>query len=289
MRKASIRRRRLIAFLRRWPLVVRTSLCSFCPSSSSSMRWISSRTASAPMPAANSRAPPRTPEPYLRSSSRKLQPSMLASGSIMPGCNRLISSRGLADLVLGALGFALEPLTLGLERGVELQAVGLRPVRRIASSCALSRRWISVLTRSISAAAAWFSAVTPALPPLSPAATMISPVGSKTIGSSAAPLPSASIFALVSCCAATSSAGAAGALLLALGLERGRPVVQLVRVAVQVGAKPILELGQALPARPPRPSASSSSCWSSRCARVLIDPRDDVQREVEDRAPGCAG
>ena len=39
-RNASIRRSRLIAFLRRWPEVVRTSACSFCPSSSRSIREI---------------------------------------------------------------------------------------------------------------------------------------------------------------------------------------------------------------------------------------------------------
>ena len=69
-RNASMRRSRLMAFLRRMPDVVRTSPCSFAPSVSRSMRMISSRTASAPMPAPKSRGAPRTPEPYLRSSSR---------------------------------------------------------------------------------------------------------------------------------------------------------------------------------------------------------------------------
>ena len=65
-RKASIRRSRLIAFLRRWPEVVRTSTWRERPSSSRSIRVMMSRTASAPMPAQKTR-PLRAPEPYLSS------------------------------------------------------------------------------------------------------------------------------------------------------------------------------------------------------------------------------
>ena len=50
-RNASIRRRRLIAFLRRWPELVRTSAWRPRLSSSRSIRTMMSRTASAPMPA----------------------------------------------------------------------------------------------------------------------------------------------------------------------------------------------------------------------------------------------
>ena len=68
-RNASIRRSRLIAFLRRWPEVVRTSTCRVRPSSSSSIRVMMSRTASAPIPAQKIR-PPRAPAPAPYFSSR---------------------------------------------------------------------------------------------------------------------------------------------------------------------------------------------------------------------------
>ena len=57
-RKASIRRRRLIAFLRRWPELVRTSTWSWRPRVSRSIRLMMSRTASAPMPEVNRRPLP---------------------------------------------------------------------------------------------------------------------------------------------------------------------------------------------------------------------------------------
>ena len=61
-RKASMRRSRLMAFLRRWPELVRTSMWSERASSSRSIRLMISRTASAPMPAPNTR-PPLAPAP----------------------------------------------------------------------------------------------------------------------------------------------------------------------------------------------------------------------------------
>jgi len=176
-RKASIRRSRLIAFLRRWPELVRTSLCSRWARSSSSMRTISSRTASAPMPAPNRRAPPRTPVPYLRSSSRKLKPSSDVSGSISPGWILLISSRALrtSSLVPSASVFSRS------RSASSVASSWSRPSsswRRTDFSSFASRCWISSLARSISAAAALFSRVKAALSALSPAATIISPVGS---------------------------------------------------------------------------------------------------------------
>ena len=91
-RNASIRRSRLIAFLRRWPDVVRTSTWSDRESSSRSIRWMMSRTASAPMPAWKIR-PPRAPLPYLASRSRKFQPSSEVSGRVISGWSLSISSR----------------------------------------------------------------------------------------------------------------------------------------------------------------------------------------------------
>ena len=61
-RNASMRRSRLMAFLRRWPELVRTSTWSERASSSRSIRLMISRTASAPMPAPNTR-PPLAPAP----------------------------------------------------------------------------------------------------------------------------------------------------------------------------------------------------------------------------------
>ena len=61
-RNASMRRSRLIAFLRRWPELVRTSTWSERASSSRPIRLMISRTASAPMPALNTR-PLLAPDP----------------------------------------------------------------------------------------------------------------------------------------------------------------------------------------------------------------------------------
>ena len=64
-----------------------------------------------------------------------------------------------------------------------------------ASASSRSRCWISSLTRSVSAPTTARSLAVAALPPFSPAATMTSPVGSKTIDSSAAPVFSSASFA----------------------------------------------------------------------------------------------
>ncbi len=66
-RKASISRSCLMAFLRRWPELVRTAAWSERDSSSRSIRTMMSRTASAPIPAQKMR-PVRAPEPYFSSS-----------------------------------------------------------------------------------------------------------------------------------------------------------------------------------------------------------------------------
>ena len=61
-RNASMRRSRLMAFLRRWPELVRTSTWRERASSSRSIRLMISRMASAPMPAPKTR-PPLAPAP----------------------------------------------------------------------------------------------------------------------------------------------------------------------------------------------------------------------------------
>ena len=80
-RKASMSRRRLIAFLRRWPELVRTSTWSVRASSSRSIRLMMSRTASAPMPALN-----RRPRPVWlkRSSSWRYSVSPMVIIGLMP-------------------------------------------------------------------------------------------------------------------------------------------------------------------------------------------------------------
>ena len=104
LRNASMSRSRLMAFLRRMPEVVRTSLWRCRASGSMSICSIRSRTASAPMPAANRRGAPRTPLPYLRSSSRKFQPSSDDLGQQVARLELVDLVLGLADLLLEALG-----------------------------------------------------------------------------------------------------------------------------------------------------------------------------------------
>ena len=62
------------------------------------------------------------PMPYLRSRSRKFQPSSDDLGQQHARLQAVDLVLGLADLLLEALGLALEALPLGLERGVDLQA-----------------------------------------------------------------------------------------------------------------------------------------------------------------------
>ena len=145
-RKASIRRSRLMAFLRRWPELVRTSAWRVRDSSSRSIRTMMSRTASAPMPAQKMR-PVLAPEPYFSSSWRNS-----SSPIVISGLEGLDLGAGLLELLLLAGGLVGELLALAAEglvhRGLEvLDALLGQPVlvgdalSRAPSRPARSRPW----------------------------------------------------------------------------------------------------------------------------------------------------
>ena len=272
----------MIAFLRRWPEVVRTSTWSDRESSSRSIRWMMSRTASAPIPAWKIR-PPRAPLPYLASRSRKFQPSSDVSGRVIIGWSRSISSRALADLVLEPVGVAAELLALGLELGVDPQlGVGDLLARSRASSSA-SRRLSSSLTRSVSAAAILRSWAVAALPRLvAGGEDDLAGRGERDRLLGGGRCPSASSWASTRLGGLGDRVGRLGPLALEVGLRRGQGRVQLVLLAVEDGAQLVLALGEGLAALAAAALGLLVELAEGAGARLLVDVADDVQGEVED-------
>ena len=121
------------------------------------------------------------------------------------------------------------------------------------------------------------------LPPLSPAATMTSPVGSKTIVSSAAPVLSSASARLDLLRRGDDLLGARWR-----AASRARPWSRLSAAVSSSRWRSMSALSSAsssprrLPDSPPRPAASSSMFAAKRLRDVLVDARDDVQGEVQD-------
>ena len=111
---------------------------------------------------------------------------------------------------------------------------------------------------------------------------MTSPVGSKTMAASAAPLPSALSAAAVLCWASTSSAVRRSRSGLVLPLECRELRVQLIREAVQLRLEPVLQLAEALATRAAATLRLFVELLEQAGARILVDPRHDVLREVQD-------
>ena len=262
-RNASMRRSRLIAFLRRWPELVRTSAWSERASSSRSIRTMMSRTASAPMPAQKMR-PVRAPEPYFSSSWRNS-----ISPIVMSGLRDSISSRCLRSSSFWP--WACWASSSRLWASVScIDAVRSVTFCSVAVSSRARRSVAAVLMRSISAVASLRRRARASLPPLSPAATITSPVGANAMVSSAAPVPSAVSAAsmwLASALAASVSATRLASTSVA-GCRKRR--AQLGGVAADVGLERGLELGEDLGARDrrdPRPAPRA------RAGRAGAPPR----------------
>ena len=275
-RNASIRRSRLMAFLRRWPDVVRTSLCSVRASVLEVDPLMISRTASAPMPALEHAAagtPGRTCVELAVARSRRASASAGATRSRRAAC--AISSLRPCGVLLGAR------LALGLERLVDRGSRSsiFCSTRECLLGLALLELRLDLL--DLSPTTLFRRGERRPCRALSPAATMTSPVGSKTIVSAAlAGLQLGERPRLLR--RGRDLLGARWRAPPRVRLDLGECAVQLVRLRVELGAELVLELGERLPASPPRPSASSSSCWTARLRGVLVDPGDDVQGEVED-------
>ena len=166
LRNASIRRSRLIAFLRRCPDVCRISMCSFWARSSRSSCSMIFLTASAPMPASNMR-------PYC---SVRLRNSISVSV-----CMTLMSFSCCRALRAASLASSVSRATCSRSLA---SASSIPPVRSASDwssrSCAAALASLtSVSSASTSAATALRSAVSAAFD-VSPARAMTSPVGVKT-------------------------------------------------------------------------------------------------------------
>ena len=191
LRSASTTRSRLVAFLRRCPSSCASRSAASCRGASRSMRTMRSRTASAPMPASKSAGRRgrrcRTCGRGRGSSSRR--------ASSRQEVARLEARRS-RPWPCGSPPGARRPRRCRRSCSASSSALFSRRVSsmrcRIVASCWPRSPGSPSLTRSISSAAASLSvALSASLPPRSPAATMTSPVGSKTMAASAAPLPSA--------------------------------------------------------------------------------------------------
>ena len=273
-RNASIRRRRLIAFLRRWPELVRTSTWSARASVSRSIRLMMSRTASAPMPEVNRRPLPA----WLNFSSRlrsSVSPTVsiglidssssrsLRSSSFRPwACSlswpfsareRLVH-RGakVGDLLvdggrlvaLALLDLLVDALGLGADDGPQLGGRGLAALVAGGDDDLAGRLEDDRL--------------------LGGAGLELGEPGLDALGRGDDLL------------------GAGGALRLELGLgrlERGR---QLVAVALDVGLELGLELAEALAGLAAAAGGLLLDVRGEALAGLLVDARDDVQGEVQD-------
>ena len=261
-RKASIRRSRLIAFLRRWPDEVRTSTWSDRASSSRSIRWMMSRTASAPIPACRIR-PPRAPLPYFASRSRKFQPSSDVSGRVIIGASRSISSRVLRiSSFRPSASVRRRSRSASSSASIDSSRSAIRAA--VARSSSASRDFSSSPIRSISAAAILRRRAVASRPPLSPAATTTSPVGSKAIVSSAGPVPRAARAASTAWAAAATPSVRSVRWLSRSARVLARAWFSSSFWRLSPARSSSSRSARALPPRPPRPSASSSSWRRAR-------------------------
>ena len=249
-----MRRSRLIAFLRRWPDVVRTSTWRVRASSSRSIRVMMSRTASAPMPAQKTR-PVRAPEPYFSSSERKS-----VSVRVSIGWSDSSSSRALRISSLRLSASSLRP-----SRSASIAASIW--IRRSSTFCSVARpssasRWRnSSVTRSDSARTIFLSFVSTALAAFSPAARTTSPVGAKAIVSSATPPLRAASWAWAAWAAAPISS--VRSVRWRSRSARSSPWAARSSSACRSKVERSCASASTCPSGP-RPSASSSIAWSAR-------------------------
>ena len=258
-RNASMRRSRLIAFLRRWPELVRTSTWRVRASSSRSIRLMISRTASAPMPALKSAAALGA---RCRSARRGTRNSV--SPSVIIGLRPSISSRDLAQLVLAGPGPAPGAARARGGASRRCRPAGRRPSGRPRaprpSRAAGARRSPARSRPTILRRRAVAS-----LPPLSPAATTTSPVGAKAIDSSAVAGLELGQPGLDLLGGSDDLLGPRGALRLEVGLRfvASSAVSSSFRRFRSARSSSSSSVSRS-PAFPPRPSASSSSAWRAR-------------------------
>ena len=169
-----------------------------------------------------------------------------------------------------------------------LRSVSSTPAVRSATFCStarsssFSRCWSSALTRSVSAETILRRAAVASLPPLAPAATTTSPVGAKTIESAASPVFSSASWASTAWAAVTTSSVRTVRCCSRSALVDGELRVQLVLLAVDVGAELVLQLGQLLAGLAAAALGLVLERGEGALARLLVDVGDDVQREVED-------
>ena len=274
-RNASIRRRRLIAFLRRWPELVRTSTWS--------ARAERLEVHPADDVAHGLGAHAGGEQAALAGLVELLveRPELgLADGQHR--LDRLELVAQLAQLVLEALGLLLELALLGARASRPSRRAGRRPSGRRRSASSRSRCWISSLTRSVSAPTTARSLAVAVLPPFSPAATMTSPVGSKTIDSSAAAVFSSARRASTCWAAATISSVRLARWVSSSALVALSAAVSSSRFRSMSALSSASSSPMRLPDSPPRPAASSSMFAAKRLRDFLVDARDDVQGEVQD-------
>ena len=259
-----------MAFLRRWPELVRTSTWSWRASASRSIRVMMSRIASAPMPALNR---------------RPCRPGAVALLERCAARSRRGSCSGLSALELVAQPGGPRPSGPGPARRAaraRARSVSSMAARRSATFCSTARGLVALALLDLLVDALGLGrddlaqAAVAALPPFSPAATMTSPVGSKTMVSSAAPVLSSASRASTAWAAATICLGPDGPLGLELLAGRGEGCAASSSVVRSMSARSSSSSSaRRWPALPPRPAASSSSWPAARRAGVLVDVRHD--------------
>ncbi len=151
LRKASIRRRRLIAFLRRWPEVWRISTCSCWARSSRSSCSMIFLIASAPMPASNIR--PCCSDRVRYSDSVRVCMTLMSASCCSRGARRQLGVIGLAGDLLALVGECL----------VDARRSGRRRTGRSRSLASALACLTSVSTASTSALTALRRAVSAGL------------------------------------------------------------------------------------------------------------------------------
>ena len=255
-RKASRRRSRLIAFLRRMPAVLRTSTASSFASASRSMRSMSSRTASAPMPARKMRAPRGRSLPNLASRVRELSSSSSRpiSGS---NWNAFRLSSAFFSLAISSLRLCADVLALARSAPTSPSASAFRSAFFCSPSLAIDS--LSAVKFCSSSMEAWVSTARsrafPSLPPSAPSATMISAVVSKTMAPSAFSSPR-SLMARSVTCAASPIAWARSARSDSTCSSRAR-TSRSNSVSWRF-SRALISLSSSAVAPPPRPASSSS-------------------------------
>ena len=151
-----------------------------------------------------------------------------------------------------------------------------------ARSSSFSRCWSSAFTRSVSAETILRRAAVASLPPLSPAATTTSPVGAKTIESSATPVFSSARRASTSWAAVTISSVRLVRWASRSAFVAASSALSSSFLLVDVGAQLVLELRQALAGLAAATLGLVLEREQRPLAGLVVDVGDDVQREVED-------